>query len=222
MNPYAMTASELVGDTTRKLMLARYLRPMVRDVLNNWTRYRWSIQGFGQLRTYISKELRLHVWNSKFAVPGVTMIHDHPWDFESVVVFGRIVNSRYSVRPCAHSPDDVERLLIRQPFIKAKIVCGPKGGNDPAGLKASGERVWLTPLDPETYDVGSSYCQEASEVHHTSFDDGTVTLVHRKFMPDEKHAHVFFRADEEWVSAEPRDADLDEVSAIVDRALFAF
>ncbi len=217
-----MTAGELVGDTTRKLMLAQYIRPMVHDVLNNWTRYRWSIHGFGMLRAYLSKELRLHVWNSKFRVPGVTMIHDHPWNFESVVVSGRVVNTRYTVRPCTHSPDDVEWMRLRRPFIKAKIVCGPKGGNDPSDLKASGERVWLLPVEPETYDVGSSYSQEASEVHHTSFDDGTVTLVSRAFMPDEKHAHVFFKEDEEWVSAEPRDAELDEVSAIVDRALFSF
>jgi len=194
-------------------------RALALYVLRNWSRLRWSLQGFGMLRAYISREVRIHVWNSKFAIPKVTTIHDHPWHFESFVVAGRIVNTRYRVHPCTHTDAQVEALRLRTPFIRVQIVCGSGGGNEPATLKARGERVWLEPLEPTVHEAGSNYRQEASEVHHTSYDDGTVTLVRREFLPDTEHAHVFFKADEDWVSAEPRDATRDEVAAIVGHAL---
>lgn len=202
--------------------IVKYVRPLVHDVLRNWINRKWTLQGFGMLRTYVSKELRLHVWDRRFAVPKVTTIHDHPWDFDSFVISGRIVNTRYRVRPCAHTDAQVDALRIRAPFVKAQIVCGPGTGNDPKALKAAGDRVWLEPLEPETYGPGDSYWQRSDEVHHTSYADGTVTLVHRQFKADTEHAHVYFKADEEWVSAEPRDATPDEVSQIVDLALSRF
>lgn len=193
-----------------------YVRPFVVSVLRNWTRYQWSLQGFGMLRTYVSKELRLHVWDKKFAVPRVSTIHDHPWNFGSLVVFGRIVNTRYLVHRCTHTDDQVAALGIRHPFVKARIRCGEKGG---IVESEAVERVWLAPAAPEMYDAGDSYYQRASEVHHSSYDDGTVTLVNRQFRPDTEHAHVFYKADESWVSAEPRPAEPEETREIVERAL---
>ncbi len=187
------------------------------DVLRNWGRYEWTLQGFGMLRTYISKEVRLHVWNSKFMVPNVTTIHDHPWHFESLVVAGAIVNTRYDVRPVMGQYDE---WRLREPFIRSQIVCGPGGGNDAASLRARGERVWLIqPGLPTCYKAGATYRQRADEVHHTSYVDGTVTLVRREFLPDTEHAHVFFKESDGWVSAEPRAATADEVTAFVERAM---
>jgi hypothetical protein len=207
----------------RKCDELRFVRPLVRSVLENWANHRWSLQGFGMLRAYLSgRKLRLHVWDSKFTIPGVTTIHDHPWNFESHVVAGRITNTRYRVHPCLHTEDDIERQKLRSPFVKARITCGTGGVNDVATMKAQGARVWLTPTEPETYEAGGTYRQEAHEVHHTSYEDGTVTLVSREFLPDTEHANVYFRADGSWVSAEPRDATPDEVSAIVERALLGF
>lgn len=201
----------------------RFVRPLVRSVLENWANHRWSLQGFGMLRAYLSdRKLRLHVWDSRFAVPDVTTVHDHPWNFESLVVAGRITNTRYRTYPCFAAQVDIERKMLRSPFVKARIACGAGGVNDVATMKARGERVWLTPTEPETYEAGDSYRQEAHEVHHTSYEDGTVTLVSREFLPDTEHANVYFRADESWVSAEPRDATLLDVSMIVERALFRF
>lgn len=212
---------DAVRRQVRRDDLERWVRPLVRSILENWTRHSWSLQGFGMLRTYVSRELRLHVWDRRFAVSGVSTIHDHPWNFESSVVVGRIVNTRYRVHPCTHTDAQVDALRLRSPFVKMRIVCGPGGGADRTML-AQRSRVWLEPVEPETYEAGSTYRQEASEVHHTSYDDGTVTLVDREFLPDAEHAHVFYRAGEEWVSAEPREATPDEVSTIVERALAGF
>lgn len=221
--PHSVAPSEeLLLRARDKQFALQYVKPLVHDLLKNHGSYRWSLQGFGMLRAYISKELRVHVWNRSFAVPNVTTIHDHPWHFESVVVAGTIVNTRYRVRPCHHTDEQVAALRLRAPFIEAQIICGTGGGNKPATLRAGGRRVWLDPLEPTTYGPGDTYRQQAQEIHHTSYADGTVTLVSREFLEDTEHAHVFFKIDEEWVSAEPRDATPDEVQAIVERALIRF
>lgn len=203
-----------IKESSQKADTLRYLRPLVLGILRNWVNYRWSLQGFGMLRTYVTKELRIHVWDSRFTVKDVSTIHDHPWHFESRVVAGRLVNTRYRVHPCSHDDVQVEALRLRVPFIKERIVCGPGGGQ-----LDGGQRVWLVPCEPETYEVGDTYQQRADEVHHTWCEDGTVTVVYREFLPDAEHANVFYKADERWVSAEPRDATPDEISTIVDLAL---
>lgn len=214
----------LVVRVARKDDLIRYVRPLVLSVLENWPRFRWSLQGFGMLRTYVSRELRLHVWDSRFAIPGVTTIHDHPWNFESRVVAGRIVNTRYRVTPRFSESGCARELWMMEmpPWTKAQIVCGSGAGNSSAVMAEVSSRVWLDPIEPETYEAGDTYSQRADEVHSTSYKDGTVTLVSREFLPDTEHANVYFRADESWVSAEPRDAAPDEVSAVVDRAMTRF
>jgi hypothetical protein len=204
-----------------------YIRDLVfnilQNILQNWRKHEWSLQGFGMLRTYITRETRLHVWNSKFAIPGVSMIHDHPWHLESCVLAGRITNKRYQVIHCRESEDQIAAVEgIISPYIKAQIVCGTGGGNQAAKLKTDGERVWLEPGLSEIYGPGEFYRQRADEVHYTSYEDGTVTLVRREFLPDTEHANVFFRADDGWVSAEPRPALQDEVQAFVERALLLF
>lgn len=221
-DPYKTSGAELLASSTRKLVAIQYVRPLALDVLRNWIKHRWSLQGFGMLRTYVTRELRLHVWDSRFAVPNVTAIHDHPWNFESVVIAGRLVNTRYRVHPCTQTAEAIAAFRIRSPFIKAQIVCGTDGGNSPKTMMARSSRVWLESIEPETYGPGDTYQQQADEVHHSSYDDGTVTLVSREFLPDTEHAHVFYKADDDaagWVSAEPREATVDEVSAIVAHAL---
>lgn len=202
--------------------MTSFVKPFVLDLLKNWRGRDWTLQGFGMLRTYVTKTLRLHVWNSSFAVPKVTTIHDHPWNFASLVVAGQIRNTRYRVYPCTHTESQIEALRIRQPFVKSRIVCGPGGGNDEASLLARGERVWLASSETTLHESGSLYRMRADEVHHTTYEDGTVTLVEREFLQDTEHAHVFFKPDAGWVSAEPRPATPDEVEAIVSRALLRF
>lgn len=197
--------------------LARFLGPFIKDTLARPERFRWSLQGFGMLRAYISKELRLHVWDSRFQVPGVTMIHDHPWDFVSYVASGKITNWRYSVEP--HDVRHDELWLKLPVMLKAQIVCGTGGGNDPATLRSRGEKVRLIQWVPDIHRSGDCYEQKAEVVHRTEYDDGTVTLVNRRFLPDTEHAHVFFPATEEWVSAEPRAATEHEVDIITKHAL---
>lgn len=190
---------------------ARFVRPLVKMVFDHRDDYEWSLQGFGMLRAYVTRELRLHVWNSKFAVPDVTTVHDHPWNFDSLVVSGSIEDSLFL--------PSTSRMWPAKLHTRVEIVCGPGGGNDPDELMARGERVWLEPFDTSRHHPGEMYHRDAHQIHSTRYEDGTVTLVSREFLPDTEHAHVFVEDGRRWVSAEPRPATADERDAIIEHAL---
>jgi hypothetical protein len=49
-------------------------KALVKNILEKATSYKWSLQGFGMLRLYLSKDVRMHVWHPDFAVKKVS--HD--------------------------------------------------------------------------------------------------------------------------------------------------
>lgn len=176
---------------------------LVETILKKATCYKWSLQGFGMLRLYLNKEVRLHVWDDGFMVPGVSMIHDHPWSFYSKVVAGQICNERFERGP------GLGRYKM------ATILCGPGGGM----ASSEPQSVDLRSQGYEHYREGMAYHQAASEIHQSHYLPGTVTLVSRTTQGDPDHAHVFWEARENWVSAEPRDATAEEVEKITKNAL---
>jgi len=161
----------------------------------------WSLQGFGMLRLYLTKEIRMHIWHPHFAVPNVSLFHDHPWDFESYIVCGALVNRRY-------------QQGLGNTHYCAKIQCGPGGCQ-----KTPAEPCSLNLESEEIYIPGSTYKQSADEIHVTEAQPGTVTIVERTFRPDTEHARVFWKQPGNWVSAEPRAATNAEISAITIAAL---
>ncbi len=173
--------------------------PLVRFVLDHASDYDWSLQGFGMLRLYLDddKRFRLHVWDGRYAVPGVSVMHDHPWSFLSLVIAGEVKNCRFSLHP--HGVG----------YMRQVIKCGAGGGpvGEPEVVKMRGDQ-------PEIYGVGDCYSQLANEVHVSVPMDGTVTLIERIFNDDTEHAHVFWPEGTEWVSAEPRLATEEEVRKI--------
>lgn len=168
----------------------------------------WSIQGFGMLRRHLPDDWRLNVWDSRFRVPDVSLIHDHPWHFESLVLSGRLRNVRFAVeesnrmRPSTH--------------MTSKLKPGPGGGLlDGEG----GGKVRLVSQPAEMYERGSTYLQTCDEVHLSDPEDGCVTLNRRFDRLRDDVAQVFWPVGTQWVSAEPRVAEPAEVVAIVGRAL---
>jgi hypothetical protein len=203
-------------------------RLLVKTILEQARRYEWSLQGFGMFRLYLSKAVRLHVWDSRFAVEGVTTIHTHPWNFTSTVVAGRITDRLYAhvsvTRNATHT--------------KQKIVCGPGGGacsEPPAPVRleliqevALTPEVFECPISRRSHDVdryrvpvssGSSYGLTAEAAHETLYDDGTVTIIEREFTADTEHAYVFVPVGTEWVSAEPHAATVMQVDEMAHKAL---
>jgi hypothetical protein len=185
---------------------------LVRQILERASVYEWSLQGFGMFRLYLSKATRLHVWDSRFAVPNVTTIHTHPWDFKSTVLCGEITDCTYDV---------VMPTSDKSPtHCKQSIVCGPGGGMTPD----SPEEVRLIAVKQKRIKAEDSggngrYTLRANEVHDSVYTDGTITIIDRVFLPDTEHALVFYPFGQKWVSAEPRAATQHEVKAMAEVAL---
>jgi hypothetical protein len=127
---------------------------LVKAILEAAPAFKWQIQGLGMLRLYLSKAVRLHVWHSGFASPGVSTLHTHPWDFESTVVAGQLENIRYKeTTGTANTELDTER------FYSSLLHCGPGGG-----LKEDPQLVYLKQLPSEIYHEGESYTEKAEEI----------------------------------------------------------
>lgn len=180
-----------------------FLRPLVEKIMRTPLAHQtWTVQGFGFLRTYFGppdapKRFRLNLWDSRFTVPDVSTIHDHPWDFTSIVVAGVFANQRYAVDPCG------------QTHHFTTIKTGEGGGLE----KADTHEVGLLPKHVELYAPGEVYTQAADEIHETIFKDGTVTLNER--IGDTQHARVFWPFGTDWVDAIPREATRGEVGDAV-------
>lgn len=199
------------------------VRTLVRGILeqaleqpDEVTNTRWSLQGFGMLRVHLPGDYRLNVWDSRYRVKDVSLIHDHPWNFESLVVSGRLINRRFVT---AHAASGSRGELVEW----AKLKPGPGGGL--LGRIASGRErseggvVKLCAREPEVYVAGDTYQQARDEVHRSDPEDGCVTFNRRteRLVVDE--ARVFWPVGTSWVSAEPRLATREEVKRIVSLAL---
>jgi hypothetical protein len=165
-------------------------------------RFDWILQGFGMLRLHLDRDTRLHVWDSRYAAPGVSTIHDHlQWGLQSTVIFGELTNYRF-----------VESDL-GQIHRQARITAGIGGG-----IREELAPIRLLRQAPEIYRPGDTYAQAPNEIHESRPRDGTVTLMLKTPTEDKDGARVFWRSGE-WVTAEPRAADIDEVLAITRAAL---
>lgn len=172
---------------------------LVKAILEHATVFNWSLQGFGMLRLHLSDEIRLNVWDRRYRVPNVSLIHNHPWNFESTVIAGSLHNVRY----CSGTT----------PYSFGLIKPGPGGG-----LLQELGIVNLDNCFPEIYREGDSYTQYHDEIHISQPTDGTVTLNLRTRVGEDT-AHVYWPSGTDWVSAEPRKATDAEVNDITGAAL---
>lgn len=186
------------------------MREMVRYLLLNRNALPlsdWTAQGFGFLRLRVSPTVRLHIWNTRLRVPGVSDIHDHAqWDFTSRIMSGQIVNLR------------LEESQGSARFHRGVIQCGVGGGMS-AEIP---EAVDLLPQGrPEVHERGDHYHQAAAEIHRTYAADGTVTLI-SQVRHETGTAHVYWPLGTPWVDAIPRQATRQEVDEIGAHALAVF
>lgn len=176
---------------------------LVRSILEQWRSYRWTVQGFGFIRTKLADVGRIHVWDSQLTVLRVSSIHTHPWPLRSTIVSGELINQRFT--------EDPEGLL---PYRRSQIKTGEGGG-----LFGEPEDIKLRSTVPELYVTGQTYEQRAEEMHRTIAQDGTVTLLERPQGPPLEVADVYWPSGTVWVSAEPRPAQDWEVQQAVEYAL---
>lgn len=175
---------------------------LARAILSNAAAYEWSLQGMGMLRLHLPDNVRLHVWDSRYRAPGVSMVHDHlQWGLHSTIVAGRLANRRYKEHP--------QGMAFMARTLKPGYGYFWKDEAQPTRLVA---------LATDRYGEGQSYSQEPAEIHETDAEDGTVTLM-RKTPTEDESARVFWQAGTEWGSAEPRPATAAEVADITGHAL---
>jgi hypothetical protein len=183
-----------------------FTKALVSSILRD-THREWTVQGFGFLRTYfgppeLPKKCRLNLWDSQFTVPNVSTIHDHPWDFKSLIVAGELENKRYLYTVDGTNPTH-EYTTIKT----------GEGG----GLQGNSSVCILRLNSVIKYSAGDIYSQKANEIHETKFKDGTITLNER--IGDTEQAKVFWPYDTDWVDAIPRKATSKEIKQAVDKSL---
>lgn len=183
---------------------------LVKAVLQQWRAYTWTIQGFGFMRTKLEDVGRIHIWDPRLAVPLVSTMHSHPWPLKSTIISGELINQRFGIQTVPETGDE----LIYQ---HSRIKTGEGGG-----LTGELERVLLYADSPEYYRAGEMYEQKPEEVHRTIAEPGTVTLLERPQGPPLEEASVFWPWGTNWVSAEPRPVDQNNlyiVQQVVEWAL---
>lgn len=183
------------------------IRALVHDALLNWDRSDgWSTQGLGMLRRYLTPNVRLHIWTPDARVQNVSDMHDHPWNFTSWIISGRLTDIRY------REGDDGPGALHMS---RVRIKCG-----EGAGTVSDPVPVFMHETRRETLSTGQRYYQRADAVHVSRPEPGTVTIIERVPQKDVDHANVYFPRGELWVDAEPRaatDAEIDRAVSLAFR-----
>ncbi len=178
------------------------MRENVRQILRHARDFEWSVQGFGMFRCYLDDRVRVHVWDHRFKVHDVSVIHDHPWDFESAVMSGRIRNTVW------------KRYSGGRQYLMVHIQCGPGGGQ-----RSEPVPIFLVIQHSKFYSPGDRYQMKAQDLHTTIHTPGTVTLVTRDFVEEDRDHATICYSTREWVSAEPRPAEPHEVVMMSELAL---
>ncbi len=174
----------------------------IRQILRMGPSFDWSVQGFGMFRCYLTDGHRLHVWDDRFKVPGVSDIHDHPWDLSSEIISGHMQNVIFRA-------DDRGVGYYCQ-----LITPGDRGG--PLGMPMP---VSLEVTSSCGYGPGGGYGQRADEIHRSEPTPGTVTLATRTNRRPRDVAHSYYPEGGEWVDAKPRPAPPHEVRQACELAL---
>jgi hypothetical protein len=174
-------------------------KALVFTILRHAEKFPWRIQDIGlmALRLDERREYRLHVWHPSSSA-GDPPIHDHPYDFESTVIVGELTNTRF-----IEDPQGEELTRFRY----------SPGEED----QRRSDKVRLSGRS-QTLREGDAYSQLATELHESTQQPGTVTLIRCSWV-DERPLTVCLRDERSWCSGQARDATPHEVKSFVSTAL---
>lgn len=177
------------------------LQILTLHILDHASEFEWSVQGFGMLRLYIRKIGRLHIWDRRLRYPGVSMVHNHSWDLRSTIISGSLTNIIY-----------VPTQAGGQMYAGKRLITGyhTTDVHPLEPVRLTGKKRYYLP--------GEIYEQQASVIHETDAEDGTITLMEREDN-EQGQADVYWPAGTEWGTARPHRARPDEIVPIVASAL---
>lgn len=168
----------------------------------------WTVQGLGMLRLYLDepRDWRMNIWHSSLASVGVSRMHDHPWNFESHVICGRIRNTRYI--EVTDGTGDTQMQHSRLHCSKVGELEGPVTIRD------------LITGATESYGPGDTYTQTANEIHLSAAADGTITLLRRNRLGTNEHASVYWPLGRPFGDARKSPPTDEEIGRVCDAAAF--
>ena len=174
-------------------------RTLVRNILEHPADFPWRMQDIGLLGLRLDdrREFRLNVWDPASRA-GDPPVHDHPYDFTSIVIVGELVNTRYVEDPTGM---EYERHRYRP---------GDEGARRTDSVRVVGRA--------ETLVAGDRYRQQAGELHTSQSAPGTVTVI-RGTRFEERELTVCTAPGTPWVSGLARPATAEEVQRITRAAL---
>lgn len=175
------------------------MKDAVVDALTVPFNHEWTVQGFGFLRCYLDEKrrFRLNVWHSDLTYPGVSTIHNHPWDFTSHVYGGVITNCTYKEYPEGDA------------YCWQNIRTGIE--NSEGQLFGDLNMTTLKFKDWKSFGRDTGYDMRWDEIHRTVFTDGAVSLNERFSQGSGDEARVFWKARERWGTAKVRLATQEEI-----------
>ena len=175
---------------------------LVRKLLEHPHDHPWTMQDIGLLGLRLDdhREHRLHVWGPTSSV-GEPPVHDHPYDFTSVVVAGEMTNTRYVEDPAG---TEYRRVRYTPPDEDARTT---------DTVKLSGTAT--------THTAGDEYSQRADELHASHQLPGTVTII-RMSLREVPALTVCTPGEAPWVSGRSRRPTPDELRTITSAALDHF
>jgi hypothetical protein len=180
---------------------------LVRTILEHAEDYPWRMQDIGLLGLRLDdrREHRLHVWGPTYST-GDPPVHDHPYDFTSLVVVGEMTNTRYVETRYVEEATGEQYTRVRY---------SPADEDDRAtdSLALAGTAT--------VFRAGDEYSQLADELHDSRQLPGTVTIIRMAFR-DVPVLSVCTRSDAPWMSGRSRPAKPDEIKTITRAALGLF
>jgi len=172
---------------------------LVRTILEHAEDHPWRMQDIGLLGLRLDdrREHRLHVWGPAYSV-GAPPVHDHPYDFTSLVVAGEMTNTRY----VEHSSGDG--------YSRVRYAVADEEARTTDSVALTGSAT--------VQRAGDEYSQRAEELHDSRQTPGTVTIIRMTFV-DAPVLSVCTKGNVPWVSSPARPATLDEITTITGAAL---
>ena len=177
-------------------------------ILENPFLYNWEYQGFGMIRIYLDKDIRLQIWSNDYKINNVTDIHTHPWDFKSLIVQGQLINNIYAELPY----EDKFKYTDNELFNKCLIETGDKA------YVMESKKIILNKHISNIYKEGETYYHNKDIPHNIEFINGTITLLTKYNKNQNSLAYSYVKLDNVWVSAAPRPASRDEIEHFVNVA----
>lgn len=123
----------------------------------------WFGLGFIQLK--IDADKRLHFWHPELSpIVGDEEIHDHRYDFRSMILKGELTNNIYEVKQDSYGNYEM-----------CWVFCDKEHSGKPQHIMD----VDIADCKSTTYSAGQSYTMKMDQFHRTIFKVPTVTYLER-------------------------------------------